>query len=693
MPSLLNKLKELIMTIEKKLTKAQQAEIEKSEVVKAVLDANTEQLAASYNAKGFNQQAFLNSRAEDQTATLMFGKNSDGIDTHRILLWVIAEGQWQLANSDEVEKVVIDTAGAIADAEFPKFVHVSDGKNEKLFEMDFPPQEVDQIPALNEINNYKQIKRDPTYYWSREMYERLMYGLDAFHETVYTKDKDNVSNKNEIIEEVSKFLFLETFRIHHPEQIFIYGDTSLVFKDVFGWQYIKQNQAEAVKQIKAAFDELKRHADYVVTDDAGEKHPIFDDETHLRLAKPGNYLALMQLIQDLPAIYLNSEYKKSSSERAVISGKESPNLGHVAADVLGRVFDVFLRANFESKGGMGVYLTPAPVKQCMLQMAMHDILEESPEILNTKGSDNKPVFRFCDPTCGSYGFGSIALGHVERALMDVLGAETADNVRRHEHFKAMLEHSFVGADAAPLMVKLARVNMALLGAPKANIFKTDNSLTTSQLQAGSFDLICTNPPFGKSKSSITDILEQYTTDLHEAPKGNGWTYKPTVYGRALGGKPDSKDRWKLGSNGLDMAVLFIDRCLELLKPGGRLLMVLPDGILCNSGDRYVREYIMGKKDETTGKFSGGKAIIKAVISLPSDTFALSGTGAKTSILYLQKRDAHHEDENTFANQEQGDVFMAVADTLGYVVKKNVEDYSTGVPNDLAAIAGAYMRGE
>lgn len=156
--------------------------------------------------------------------------------------------------------------------------------------------------------------------------------------------------------------------------------------------------------------------------------------------------------------------------------------------MLGRVFDVFLRGNFDSKGGFGVYLTPAPVKQCMLQMAMHDILEESPEILNTKGSDNKPVFRFCDPTCGSYGFGSIALGHVERALMEVLGAEIADDVRRHEHFNAMLKHSFVGADSSPGMVTLARVNMALLGAPKANIFKTDNSLLTSQLQAGSLIL-------------------------------------------------------------------------------------------------------------------------------------------------------------------------------------------------------------
>ena len=303
------------------------------------------------------------------------------------------------------------------------------------------------------------------------------------------------------------------------------------------------------------------------------------------------------------------------------------------------------------------------------------------------------MFRFVDPTCGSYGFGSVALGFVERALMDVLGAETADDVRRHEHFNAMLEHSFVGADAAPLMVKLARVNMALLGAPKANIFKTDNSLTTPQLKAGSFDLICTNPPFGKAKTDISEILEQYTTDLHDAPKGKGWVYEPSMYGRALGGKPNAQDRWKLASNGIDMAVLFIDRCLELLKPGGRLMMVLPDGILCNSGDRYVREYMMGKKDEATGKFSGGKAIVKAVVSLPADTFKLSGTGAKTSILYLQKRQAHQEAPNNFANQEQGDVFMAVAETLGYVVKNNVEDYSTGVPNDLAAIAGAYVRGE
>lgn len=144
---------------------------------------------------------------------------------------------------------------------------------------------------------------------------------------------------------------------------------------------------------------------------------------------------------------------------------------------------------------------------------------------------------------------------------------------------------------------------------------------------------------------------------------------------------------------IDPAVLFIDRCLQLLRPGGRLLIVLPDGVLCNSGDRYVREYIMGTKDEKTGQFVGGKAIVKAVLSLPADTFKLSGTGAKTSVLYLQKRHASKERPEQFLPEPQGDVFMAVAETLGYVVKNNIEDYSVGVPNDLDKIVGAYKRGE
>ena len=99
------------------------------------------------------------------------------------------------------------------------------------------------------------------------------------------------------------------------------------------------------------------------------------------------------------------------------------------------------------------------------------------------------------------------------------------------------------------------------------------------------------------------------------------------------------------------------------------------------------------KDEKTGQFVGGKAIVKAVLSLPADTFKLSGTGAKTSVLYLQKRHTSKDRPEQFLPEQQGDVFMAVAETLGYVVKNNIEDYSAGVPNDLDKIVGAYKRGE
>ena len=55
--------------------------------------------------------------------------------------------------------------------------------------------------------------------------------------------------------------------------------------------------------------------------------------------------------------------------------------------------------------------------------------------------------------------------------------------------------------------------------------------------------------------------------------------------------------------------------------------------------------------------------------------------------------ARDDDPTQFADEPQTDVFMAVADTLGYEVKNNVEDYSKGLPNDLALITGAYVRGE
>ena len=295
--------------------------------------------------------------------------------------------------------------------------------------------------------------------------------------------------------------------------------------------------------------------------------------------------------------------------------------------MLGRAFDVFLRANFESKGGLGIYLTPAPVKQAMLALAFHDIKESTEDAARLVARDGKgrPAFRFCDPACGSGGFLSVALSHLRRTLDEIGGKATATDEARKKLFAEMCEHSFVGADSSPQMVMLARVNMALLGAPKARIFYTQNSLTSAQLKPGAFDLICTNPPFGTPKfnkgqeeakkaheEAMEEILETFRSDLTprdgragglrlfaDGRRASPWAARRTARASGRRHRPTPTRRCCSST-----------AACNCCKPGGRLLIVLPDGVLCNSGDRYVREYIMGTKDEATGEFHGGKAIVK-----------------------------------------------------------------------------------
>jgi len=660
-------------------------------------------LIHSLATAGFDQIIDLKVNEPGIAASIVWGRH-EGTETARILALVVPSSEWSRANANDVQMLSWTLPPSdTAQDQYPLFAVVKDAEDKLEAFFDLAPgaaHQIDRLPSLREINEYKRIKADPTYRWSMRMYDRLMKGFNALHERIYQTHKDRVNGKNDIIEEVAKLLFLESFRLHHEGALlFDHDGKQLDLKTVFTAEHVKDKGVEAVAEIQSAFEHFKQHPDYIVNDDAGEEHPIFDKNAHLRLAQPGNYDAVLTLIQDLGPV--------TNNQGAIV--KKQGTLADIAADVLGRAFDVFLRANFESKGGLGIYLTPAPVKQMMLSIAFHDIkqsIEDSASLVARDGT-GRPAFRFCDPSCGSAGFPSVALSHLRRTLDELGGKATASDEARRKLFTEMCEHSFVGADSSPQMVMLARVNMALLGAPKARIFYTQNSLTSPQLKPGTFDLICTNPPFGTPKFSkgqeaskkdyeegMQQILTTFRSDLlPRSGRGGGFDYSPTVSGLAMGGSPQRNGVWKEASTNTDPAVLFIDRCLQLLKPGGRLLIVLPDGVLCNSGERYVREYIMGTKDEATGEFHGGKAIVKAVISLPADAFKLSGTGAKTSVLYVQKRHARKDDPKKFQDEPQTDVFMAVAETLGYVVKNNVEDYSVGVPNDLAGIVGAYVRGE
>ena len=180
------------------------------------------------------------------------------------------------------------------------------------------------------------------------------------------------------------------------------------------------------------------------------------------------------------------------------------------------------------------------------------------------------------------------------------------------------------------------------------------------------DVVMTNPPFG-SNIPITDpnILKHFElAHLWERTEDGGFRNTGRLQGSVA---PE---------------VLFIERCLDWLKPGGRTGIVLPDGILGNPGDEYIRWWLLRH------------CWVLASVDLPVEVFIVeANVNILTSLLFLKKKTDEEIRAEDLGQQVDYPVFMAVADTLGYVVKNNVEDYSSGVPNDLAGIVGAYVRGE
>jgi type I restriction enzyme M protein len=145
---------------------------------------------------------------------------------------------------------------------------------------------------------------------------------------------------------------------------------------------------------------------------------------------------------------------------------------------------------------------------------------------------------------------------------------------------------------------------------------------------GAFDVVLTNPPFG-SKGKVEDqrILNAYQLARRWNKTGNEWEATHQVL---AGQSPE---------------ILFIEKCLRLLRPGGRMAVVLPDGLLQNISNEHIRHWI---------RFH---AKVIAVISIPQEAFVPYGTGIKTSLLLLQKLPSSIPD-----------VFMARIRNVGYDVK-------------------------
>ena len=616
----------------------------------------------------------------------------------------------ELVALDEGEPVILFASGKPGDASKPsvqddakfkaglgaahgkpfRFVWVSDGENDFIFDVEKDAQ-VSALPARDEWKTAaRPISETRTHLvqavsaeYHRGDFRAIQRKFDELHEAIYSRG--GVKPTNAAIDELGKLLFLKVHIENSPGYVLASGAAKgECFADICSGDHVRAHRKDAVIQLKDAFREINNLPQYKATDITGEEHTIFSYDEPLRLENP-DVLALAVEALDLRDRE-GKPIRLSVPDRELLgSGERAREMrAHlIHEDLLGWAFDVFLRGRYASDEGLATYLTPSQVVECMARMAFHDIPDS--DLWARRGDSGQrerwepqtdeeaalPAFLCGDICCGTGRFLVGALREVKRRVLDDrhVGHSDDDKLR---WLSRMKRHSLFGADQAGGSIQKARINMLLYGEDHSQLLKVDDSLIDPHLDrlVGKFDLLLTNPPFGSGKYDDPRGLAKMRDETRGLELGWSWT---------PGNRAKRKELKKA-----DPASLFIDRNLQLLKPGGRLLIVVPDGILCNSGDAYIREYLMGTKDEETGEFLGGKAIVRAVVSLPTETFSIAGTGAKTSFLYVQKK--RHPAE------KQGAVFMAVAEHVGYH-KKGKSEVPDPLGNDLVPIATSYVSGE
>jgi type I restriction enzyme M protein len=301
-----------------------------------------------------------------------------------------------------------------------------------------------------------------------------------------------------------------------------------------------------------------------------------------------------------------------------------------ARDAVGDAFEVFIGPAL--KGSQGQFFTPRNVIKMMVEII-----------------DPEPDEYLIDPACGSGGFLIVALEHVWRKL-EARAARRGWGPARLEQMKRdAAARYFRGIEKDSFLAKVTKAYMAIIGDGRGGIF-CDDALkpfkewperVQEKIAPGQFSYVFTNPPFGsKIQVEGAHILGQFPLGYTWKREGEEWAQGTTIPAN----KPPQ--------------LLFIDRCLQLLKPGGKLAIVLPESIFGNPSHGYITSYL-AKNIKITG-----------LVSMPEDLFQ-PYTHAKACVLFPEKS----------APPKDGPVKMGVVKWCGHDSRGNAIPY-----DDVPAIA-------
>ncbi len=350
-----------------------------------------------------------------------------------------------------------------------------------------------------------------------------------------------------------------------------------------------------------------------------------------------------KVVKKYPTIFNSDETRTIELSAEVLAYVVSQIQGYSLlaspVDVKGVAYEEIVGSNL--RGDRGEFFTPR--NACRMAVEMLDPL---------------PGEKMIDPACGTGGFLITAMHH---ALKIIRNNEISlwENVDRptsyelEELYRKRTEYlstCVYGIDINPSLVRAAKMNMVMNNDGSGGLYR-ENSLanphtwnieTRKVIGLGSFDLVFTNPPFGANiLIDDVNILSQYDlAAVWDKTKDGTFEIRRNKTGDAV-----------LQTN-QPPEILFIERCIQLLKPGtGRMAMVIPNGILNNPSLGYVRYWLLQNVQ------------ILAVVDMQRDLFQ-PGNDTQTSMV-LMRRFNSKEKELALAKEVNYPVFMAVAERIGH----------------------------
>jgi len=413
-----------------------------------------------------------------------------------------------------------------------------------------------------------------------------------------------------------------------------------------------------------AFFELLKIIFCKIEDERNIPNPLEFYTTSQERSNPDGQLTvkkrISKIFEDVKTKYSkifdsNDEIKLQPRSLAyIVSELQKYSLLNTRIDIKGKAYEEIVGANL--RGDRGEFFTPRNIMHMTVDMlvpTLHD--------------------KVLDPACGTGGFLVVAMNKVIEDLENIMtkefGKPKQSWTKREDKIVGdkiadIASDNFFGFDINPDLVKATKMNMVMNNDGSGNIFRFDSLLPphewlddfkadlskaiggskskiTNAKNIGFFDVIVTNPPFG-SKIPIKDphILEQFEIGYIWERDGDIWA---------------KTDRLQ---SSVPPEQLFIERCLQLLKPGGRMGIVLPDSILGAPGLGYIRHWLIRNTH------------IIASIDLHADTFQPKN-GTQTSILMLQKKTQEEiaQEEKT-GKMKDYNIFMAMVERVGHDKRGN-----------------------